>query len=130
MARKPHSPFRGATEQQLAALRACIVATQHWERALGTPEQYLERKLPMMVFDNLGFSVPLRVERAAIRRWEASAHYPQSRVVYDDQHMQKYNRRAWEVNQLRRELAAAEERWADLSAQLDTLMSECGERRA
>lgn len=121
MARKPHSPFRGATEQQLAALRACITATQHWERALGTPEQYLERKLPMIVFDNLGYSARARIEQAALRRWQAAPHYSRSRAVHDDQHMQRYNRKAWEVKQLRLAVTAAEQTVRDLTGRVEGL---------
>lgn len=103
MPRKPRSPLRGMSHDDLARLRSCVRETLNWERALGTPNQYLEPVYKTFVHE-LRFSLIEQVKDRSYRRWRKAEHFPESHRVHRDQHMQKYDRRAWELNQLRAEL--------------------------
>ena len=113
---QPRSPFWLASRKDIKALRALVTAVRHWERALGTPEQYLQVDWPAWAVSRLGYRAGLRVEDRAIRRWTRAAHYEASRAVYRDQHMYRYDRAAWESKHLAAEVGTLRAEVAALKA--------------
>ncbi len=113
MPRKPRSPFRGMSRDDIARLRSCVRETLNWERALGTPNQYLEPVYRSEVYE-LPFRLFEHVKDRSVRRWQDAPHYAQSRLVYEDQHMQRYNQNAWEKRQLTKQVRALRTEVAEL----------------
>lgn len=104
MARQTRSPLHGVNRGVVAALRAYVVAQLHWERALGTPEQYLEPDAPFWARELLSWQTVERIRQRSLRRWVRMPHHDRSRAVHSDQHMKRYDRKAWEAKQLRLEV--------------------------
>lgn len=105
MRRKLRSPLHGATRNDIAALRAVIAANLAWERALGTPQQYLHPDEPIQALTSLSFHTVDRVRERSRRRWQQAPHFLESWAVREDQWLKQHDRRAWEQKQLRREIA-------------------------
>ena len=112
--KKPRSPLRGARRPEIAALRALTIACLHWERALGTPGQYLEPEVPWWALSALGFGSIERARTRRLTRWQRMPHFPESHAVWLDQHLKQYDRKAWEMQQLRTVVT-------DLSARLGAI---------
>lgn len=104
MSRKTRSPLHGASRADIAALRALITARRAWERALGTPHQFLHADEPIGALTNLPFSVVERIRDRSNGRWARMPHFEESLEVYRDQHLRRFNRQAWEQKQLRLEV--------------------------
>jgi hypothetical protein len=102
--KKSRSPFRGADHRTIAAMRSLTRATSAWERALGTPDQYLEPRVDLWVYEVLRFSTIQRTRDRSLNRWRQMPHFEQSMAVYRDQHLKQYDRRAWENMKLRAEV--------------------------
>ena len=119
--RKPHSPLRGMSRESLRALRLLVRAHLHWERALDTPAQYLEARETAEMWDHLGWQTLHRVRDRFIARWHQSEHFERSRAVAADQHMQRYDRAAWESKQHANEARKARQEYAALRAEVAQL---------
>lgn len=104
MKHKARSPLHHATRSDIAAIRALVTADLAWERALGTPQQYLRADVPIAALMHLPHSISLRAQDRSIRRWQRMPHYEQSHATYLDQHLKQYDRSAWEQKQLRAEV--------------------------
>lgn len=105
MTRRTRSPLQGASRSDIAALRAVIVANLAWERALGTPAQYLSPDEPIEALMSLSFRTVDVIRQRSVRRWEGTAHFEQSRAIREDQWLKRYSRSAWEQEKLREEVA-------------------------
>lgn len=110
--RKLRSPLHGARAQHIAGIRALIRAQLEWEKALGTPGQFLHADEPIDALMALTYSTVEHIRERSLRRWQQAEHFDQSYAVYLDQHLRQHDRRAWETAQLRAEVAA-------LNARLD-----------
>ena len=104
MARHNRSPLHGVNRQIVSALRAYVAAQMHWEHALGTPDQYLEPDAPFWARELLSWQTVERIRQRSLRRWVRMPHHAESRAVYEDQHMKRFDRKAWEAKQLRLEV--------------------------
>lgn len=105
MRRKPRSPFRGASRNDIAELRALIVSQLAWERALGTPSQYLQPDRDGIDLEQIPYRSITRVTDRSRERWERAPHFSQSYSLWCDQVLKHENRTAWEAKQLREEVA-------------------------
>lgn len=119
--RSPRSPLHGLSVREVRALHLLVRAHQHWERALGTPRQYLEPRETAEMWDNLSYQTLHRVRDRFIDRWKRSAHYDQSRQVYSDQHLQRYDRAAWEAKQHAKQARKTQQEYAALRAEVAAL---------
>lgn len=104
--KRNRSPLHGASRRDLAALRALVTSHLEWESKLGTPGQILHADEPISAITQLSFYVVDRARARSTRRWKAMPHYEESRAVYEDQHLRRFNRAAWEQKQLRTEVGA------------------------
>lgn len=114
MTRKTRSPLHGATRGDLASLRALISSRLAWEAALGTPQQYLHPDEPLFALTSLSFATVEKIRDRSRNRWQQMPHFHESYEVYRDQHMQTYDRAAWEQKQLRLEVEKLRAEVADV----------------
>lgn len=116
MNRKPRSPLHGATRNDIAALRALIVAHLRWEADLGTPQQQLHPNEPVNALASLSFGTVARLHERSYSRWARMPHYEESRAVWRDQHLYRYDRAAWEQKKLRDEVTTLRAEVAEIAA--------------
>jgi len=57
------------------------------------------------VLQQLPVGTILRADRRRFARWARAPHYEQSRAVYEDQHLKKFDRAAWVQKKLSAEVA-------------------------
>lgn len=116
MKKKNRSPLHGARIRDIAALRAVVAANIAWERALGTADQYLHADEPIAALTRLSFATVDQVRARARRRWAQAPHFGTSYKLYLDQHLYRYDRKAWEYRQLSRQVAELRAQVTDLKA--------------
>lgn len=101
MTRTTRSPLHRASRTDISALRELITARLAWERALGTPNQFLYAGEPLSALMRLPFATVERIRDRSRGRWALMPHFEESLAVYRDQHLQRHDRAAWEQKKLR-----------------------------